>query len=177
MSGCWRFGKKIGQLDLQMTNRSVIQCLAPPAEIEQDHEHEVILGHDVGYKAPNSMLSSDLGQVFEQGRPHAKRMIFMRDHYRDFSLSRVVADDRVVRYTDQPVGVECAESVLPLCRLDQLANEFVKLDRVQREESVVAIMIGEVLMKCHNGLGIVGTEATQRHDPSVQQLSCSRRFH
>ena len=136
----------------------------------------MILGHDVGYKAPDSIGSSDLGQMFEQGRSHAKRMIFMGNHYRDFSRSRVVADDHVVRYTDQPVAIECAESALPMRRLDQLANELVEMDRMQREESIVAIMIGEMLMKCHNGVDIVGTEATQRHEPSVAQLSYSRGF-
>jgi hypothetical protein len=137
----------------------------------------VVLGQDVGYKAPNSMGSSDLGQMFEQGRSHAKRMIFVGDYYRDFSFSRVVADDRVIRYTDQPIGVECADSALPTCRLTQLANEFVKLDGLQRGQSVVGIMIGQVLMECHYGLRVVGIEATQRHEPSVEHLTRSREFH
>ena len=64
----------------------------------------MILGQDVGYEAPNSMGSSDLGQMLEQGCSHAKRMIFVRNDYRDFSSSRVVADDHVVGYTDQPVS-------------------------------------------------------------------------
>jgi hypothetical protein len=119
----------------------------------------MILAQYVGDKALNSMSASDSGQMFEQGRSHAKRMIFMGNYYRDFSSSRVVADD-VVRYTDQPAGVECAECVSPVCRLGQLANDFVKLDRLQREESVVAIMLGQVLMERDNGLGILGTEAT-----------------
>ncbi len=101
----------------------------------------MILAQDVGYKAPDSMSSSDLGQMFEQGRSHAKRMIFMGNHHREFSNFRVFGDDRVVRYPDQPVGVECAESVQPMCRLGQLANEFVKLDRLQGEEAEVSIII------------------------------------
>ena len=136
----------------------------------------MVFAQDVCHKAPNSMCSSDLSQLSEQGRSHAKRMIFMGNHYRDFSSFRVVADD-VVRYTDQPAGVECAKSVSPMCRLGQLANDFVKLDRLQREESVVAVMIGQVLMERHNSLGILGTEATQRHESSVEQSSGSRRFH
>ena len=174
--GCWRLSRTIGQLDLQMMNRSVIQWLTVPAEIEQDHKHEMILAQNVGYKAPNSMSSSDPGQMFEQGCSHAKRMIFVGNHYRDFSNSRFVTDDYVVRYTDQPIGVECAESAPPMYRLDQLANEFVKLDRLHRKESIVAVIIAQVLMECHHGLGVVGAEAMQRHEPSVEQLSCSREF-
>src|SRR5271166_6458767 len=160
IGGCWRLGKKIGQLDLQMTDRSVTYWLTRPAEIGQDHEHEMILAQNVSYKAPNSISSSDLGQMFEQGRSHANPMIFMGDHYRDFSNFRVVTDDRVMCYTDQqPVGVECAESALPICRLGQLANELVEIDWVQREEAEVSIMVAEELMECQSGLGVVSGEA------------------
>ena len=83
-----------------MTNRPVIRWLTMPAKIEHDHEHEMILAQDVRYETPNSAGSSDPGQMFEQGRPHAKRMILMGDHYRELSGFRVVADERIVRYTD-----------------------------------------------------------------------------
>src|ERR1700739_3459238 len=118
-----------------MTNRSVIHWLSGPTEIEEDHEHEMIFAQHVCYKSPNSMRSSDLSQLFEQCGPDAKRMIFMGDDYRDFSSFRIVAD-AVVRYTDQPADVECAERISPMCRLGQVANDFVKLDWPQREESV-----------------------------------------
>ena len=118
----------------------------------------MILAQDVGYKLPNSVSSSDLGQTFEQGRSHAKRMIFMSDHHPDLSNFRILTDG-VVCYTDQPVGVECAKSISPMCRLNQLGNELVKINRVQREEPEVSIMVGEVLMECQSGLGVVSGEA------------------
>jgi hypothetical protein len=93
-------------------------------------------------------------------------MVFMSDHYREFSSARVFGD-RVTRYTNKSVPIERAESVLPVCGLDQLANELIEMTRMQREEAEVAIMIGEALMECQNGFGIVGTEAAQRHEPSV----------
>ena len=160
-----------------MANRSVIYWLTRPAEIEEQHEHEVVLALDVGYELPNSMSASDPGQVFEQGRSHAKRMIFMSDHYRDFSNLRVLRDDHVVCYTDQPVAVERANSAPPMCRLGHLANELVEIDCVQREEAKVPIIVAEMLVECQSGLGVVGAEATQRYEPSVEQLCCSREFH
>ncbi len=45
------------------------------------------------------------------------------------------AGDRVVRYTDESVRIECAQSVLPYLRLRQLAGELVQLNRTQREEA------------------------------------------
>jgi hypothetical protein len=119
----------------------------------------MILAQDVGYKLPNSVSSSDLGQMSEQGRSHAKRMIFMSDHHRDFSNFRVLKDDRVVCYTDQPVGVERAKSVSPKCRLGHLADELVEINWVHREEPEVPILVGEVLMECQSGLGVVSGEA------------------
>jgi len=34
-----------------------------------------------------------------------------------------------------------------------------------------------VLMERRNGLGVIGAETTQRHDPSVEQSSRSRELH
>jgi hypothetical protein len=137
----------------------------------------MILAQDVGDKAPNSMSASDPGQMFEQGRSHAERMVFMGDHDRELSSFRVFADEHVVSHTDQPVGIKRAESAEPIGRLGQPANEFLQLHRLQREEAKVAIMVGEVLMQPRDGLGIVDTEATQRHDPSVEQSGRNREFH
>jgi hypothetical protein len=39
----------------------VIQALARPAEIKQDHEHGVIVGQDIGLEVSNSTGSTDLG--------------------------------------------------------------------------------------------------------------------
>src|SRR5271170_6727907 len=103
-------------------------------------------------------------------------MIFVCNDYRDFSNALVIGD-RVVRHTDKSVSIECAKSAPPIPRFDHLANELVEMNGMQSEEAVVAIMIGEALMECHNGLGIVGAEAAQRHEPSVSQLTCSREFH
>jgi hypothetical protein len=111
----------------------------------------------------------DSAALIHHAHSHAKRMIFMGNHYRDFSNSRFVTDDYVVRYTDQAIGVECAESAPPMYMLDRLANEFVKLDRLHRKESIVAVIIAQVLMECHHGLRVVGAEATQRQEPSVEQ--------
>ena len=83
-------------------------------------------------------------------------MIFLRNNYRDFSSFRVVGD-RVVRYTDKSVSIECSESTLPIPRLDQPANELVEMNGIQREIAAVAITVGEVSMKRHDGIGIVGT--------------------
>ena len=103
----------------------------------------------------NSMSASDPGQMFEQGRSHAKRVIFMGDRNRDFSSFRIVVDDDVVCHSDQPVGVECTESVLPLCRLGHLADQSVEINLVQREEAEISIVIAQVSVERHNGLGIV----------------------
>jgi hypothetical protein len=119
----------------------------------------MILPQDVGCKSPNSVSASDLGQLFDQGRSHAERMIFMSDQNPDFSNFRVLRDDRIVCYTDQSVGVERAESVPPMCRLGHFANELVEIHRVQREEPEVSIMIGEVLVECQSGLGVNSGEA------------------
>jgi hypothetical protein len=43
----------------------VIKSLTRPAEVEQDHEHGVIIGEDGGLEVPNSMGSNDLGQMLE----------------------------------------------------------------------------------------------------------------
>ena len=86
----------------------------------------------------------------------------MRNNYRDLSTAWVIGD-RVVRYTNKLVSIECSKSALPIFRLDQPANELVELNRIQSEEAVVAIMIGEVSMKRHDGFGIVSTQATQRY--------------
>lgn len=167
IGGRWRLGNTIGQLDLEMTNQSVAQALTGPTEIEEDLEHGMILGQDVGYESPHSMSSSHQGQTFEQGRSHATQMVFTSDHYRDVSSARVFGD-RVTRQTNKSVPIERAQSVLPVCSLDQLANELLEMNRMQREEAEVAIMIGEPLMECQNGFGIVGTEAAQRHEPTVE---------
>ena len=115
--------------------------------------------------------------MVEQGGSHAKRMIFMGNRYRELGGLRVIADDDVIRYSDQPVVVECAESTSPMCGLGQFSNDFVELDRMQREESVVAIIVAEVLMQLQHRLGILGAEATQRHDPPIEQSSRSLEFH
>jgi hypothetical protein len=38
-------------------------------------------------------------------------------------------------------------------------------------------MIGEVSMKRHDGVGIVGTQATQRYKAPVSQSRCGGEFH
>ena len=43
----------------------MIQSLTRPAEVEQNHEHGVIIGEDGGLEVPNPMGSSDLGQMLE----------------------------------------------------------------------------------------------------------------
>jgi hypothetical protein len=43
----------------------VIQSLTRPAEVEQNHEHGVIIGEDGGLEVPNSITSGDLGQMLE----------------------------------------------------------------------------------------------------------------
>ena len=90
-------------------------------------------------------------------------MVLVRNNYRDLGGAWVIGD-RVVRYTNKLVSIECSKSALPIFRLDQPANELVELNRIQSEEAVVAIMIGEVSMKRHDGVGIVGTQATQRYN-------------
>ena len=90
----------------------------------------MILAQDVGHEPPNSISSSDLGQMFEQGRSHAKRMIFMRDHYRDFSSFRVVADDDVVAPHRSVGRRRMHQERTALRMLDQLANELVEIDLV-----------------------------------------------
>ena len=50
------------------------------------------------------------------------------------------------------------------------------MNRMQREEAEVAIMIAEVLMECQNGFGVVGTEATQRHEPTDLVIDSRREL-
>jgi hypothetical protein len=52
-------------------------------------------------------------------------MIFVRNNYRDFGTTWVIGD-RVVRYTNKLVSIECSKSALPIFRLDQPANELVE---------------------------------------------------
>src|SRR5277367_3008998 len=135
-----------------MANGSVIYWLTRPAEIGKHHQHELILAQDIGCEPPNSMSASDPGQLFEQGRSHAKRVIFMGDRNRDFSSLRIVMADHVVGHSDQPVGVECTKSILPICRLGHLTNELVEINSVHREEAEISIVIAQVSVERHNGL-------------------------
>src|ERR1700758_495274 len=104
-------------------------------------------------------------------------MILMGDHYRELGSFRVVLDEHIVRHTDQPVRVECAQSAQPAGLLRQVTDEFLQWRRPQREEAEVSIMVGKVLMECHNGLGVLGAQTTHRHDASVKQSRRSREFH
>src|ERR1700731_4994691 len=74
---------EIRQLDHQVTNGSVIRRLTTPPEIEHDHQHEMVLAQDVGAESPDSISPSDPRQMCEQRRPHAERMIFVGNHYRE----------------------------------------------------------------------------------------------
>ena len=78
-------------------------------------------------------------------------MILMRNQNRDISNGRIIRD-RIVRYTNEAVPIESAQSILPIRRLDELADELVEMGRIQREEAEVPIMIAEMLMKCGDGL-------------------------
>jgi hypothetical protein len=103
-------------------------------------------------------------------------MIFVRNNYRDIGNGLVIGDC-VIRYTNESVSCKCAKSALSTPRFDHLANELVETNGVQREEAIVAIVIGEALRKYRNGLGIVGAEAPQRNEAAVSQLTWSREFH
>jgi hypothetical protein len=40
-------------------------------------------------------------------------------------------------------------------------DQFVQPHRLLRAEAEVSVMVGDVLMESHNGLGVVGAAATQ----------------
>ena len=140
-----RLGTTLRQLDLQMNNRPVGQSVTRPAQVGEDLEHQAILGQDIGYESPYPMSFCDLGQMSEQRRSDAAHVVLMSDNDPDVSSGRVIGD-RVIRYTNELVRIECAESALPTCRLGHLANELVETNLVQREEAEVSIMVGEVFM-------------------------------
>lgn len=119
----------------------------------------MILAQDVGYKLLNSFSPRDLGKPFEQGCSNAERMIWMGYHRRDFSDFRVLADDYVMRYPDQPVSVERAKSVPSRCRVSHHTDKLVDIDGVQREEPEVSIMVAEALMERQRALLVVNGEA------------------
>jgi hypothetical protein len=102
-------------------------------------------------------------------------MVLVRNNYRDLGGAWVIGD-RVVRYTNESLSIECAKSARPIPTFDHLVNELVEMNGIQREEAVVVIAIREALIKCHNGAGIVGAEAAQKNDPAVSQLTCSGEF-
>ncbi|MBW0011731.1 hypothetical protein [Mycobacterium sp.] len=85
-------------------------------------------------------------------------MILVCDHDRELGGFRLLADDGVVRHPDESPCVERTECESPMRRHDQLCHHLVELDRLQRKEPVVAIVITEVLMELHDGIGVFGAE-------------------
>ena len=107
----------------------------------------------------------DLGQMSEQCRPDAAQVVLMSDNDPDVSERSGRRDDHVVRYTNELGSHRMRrERTADVQAQVSCADELVEINRVQREEAEVAVMVGEVLMKCHNGLGVVG--ARRRNDTS-----------
>ncbi|SPM42435.1 Mycobacterium numidiamassiliense ORFan [Mycobacterium numidiamassiliense] len=101
----------------------------------------------------------------------------MGDRNCNFSSFRIVVNDDVVCHSDQSVSVECTDSTMTLCGLSHLADELVEINLVQRKEAEVSVIVAEMLMERHRRFCVFGAEGTQRYEPTVEQLSCSRDSH
>jgi len=137
-----------------------------PAEVEnKTTSHGVIIGEDGGLEVPNSMVRTIWARclsraVLRQANDLCAQQLSRFRHYLGHrrpcsSLHHKLAPSK------------CSRAHCPFSGSINLLTAG-RVEQIQSEEAVVAIMIGEVSMKRHDGVGIVGTQATQRYKAPVR---------